>query len=811
MDTAIRAPSQPAADRQTPGISRARRFLAAAAGPALIVVAVLIALRGFAFLPRLSNQHADLLSQWLPRSCFLGRSLGQGHVPLWNPFELAGTPFAADPQSGWLSLPTMLLSRVLGCGAGLRALIVINPILAGLGLRWFLRKEGLGRIAATAGGLSIAMAMAASTVAISLPFSGTLAWTPLVLVGASGYFGTRGWGRLAWLALAALAWGQVATAHLSHGLVMCTGLAAAYVVARSIRDVRRSELEARSALLLSVGFFAFLPLANLAILVPRFALIERSSLRAGYGVLEGTLPRIAGVQDRPIPTTGVWSAWPLALASTPGAYLGAVTLLAIPLALRDRARRYLVLAFAGAGVIAYLLTLSLLVGAGWFRALVLRLPFGDVYLHNPSRLRYLALLVVPVLGAVGIHGLLEDRPPLRTTLRWFAAGVGVFLVFPLVAGANPGRLVIFAVGCAATIGVVWALAHHRRWAPAALVGVLTAELVVGALWSSAYGGGTVFYGLEGKDHPTLVWGALRWPTADLEGYLRPGPIAVALSRDGEGRYLAWVPPGAYFNKGYLFTQDPADWPAMLLGRAVLFEVPDAIGVSPIQLPRYWSYIRATNRLPVFYNASVIQVPSPEDVRLLGIRYLLTHESQPLPPGIAGEEVARDGGYLLHRLEGSGDRVSVVPAWTVVSDDAAALEAVLEPGFDPADGAVVESDPGIDPVLGAAVGIATYQESGPEDVLIGVEATAPSLVLVRNSWDEGWSATVDGRPAPVLPADAFVQAVPVAAGSHEVRLRYREPSIARGLALSALAWMGFGGALAWALVSGRRARDPGAPP
>ena len=800
MDTATREPSGPTA---APPTSDARRFLAAAAGPALIVIAVLIALRGIAFLPRLSNQHSDILSFWLPRSCFLGRSLAQGHVPLWNPFELVGTPFAADTQSGWLALPTMLLSRIFGCGGGLRALIVLYPIAAGLGLRWFLRTEGLGRIAATAGGLSLAMAMAASTVAISLPFAATLAWTPFVLVGASRYLSASGWRRFGWLALGAIAWGQVAASHLSHGLVMCTGLTVAYLVARSIRDVRSGERTGRSAVLLTLGFLAFLPLASLAIVIPRFALIGRSSLRAGYGVLEGTLPRIAGIQDRPIPTTGVWSAWPLALASTPGAYLGAITLLAVPLAWRDRSRRYLVAGFVVAGVIAYLLTLTLFVGAGWFRALVLRLPFGDVYLHNPSRLRYLALLVVPVLGAAGIQGLLNRRPPPALVLRWLGAGMVALLIFPLLVGADPGRLVTFALGGALAIGVVWALARGRRWAPAALVGLLALELLLGALWSSAYQGGTVRYGLEGGDHPSLVWGPLRWPAVDLETYLEPGPIARALRADRESRYLAWVPPAAYFNKGYLFTQDRADWPAMLLGRALLFEVPDALGYSPIQLPRYWAYIRATNRLPVFYNASVIQLPTAENVRLLGVRYLIAHENQALPAGLDGAVVALEAGYRLYDLAGAGERISVVPAWTVVADTPTALEAVSERGFDPASLVVLETDPGVAPSPGAGPGTATAVTTHPEDVRIAVEADAPSMVLVRTAWDEGWSATVDGRAAPVFPADGFLQAVPVPAGAHEVRLTYREPSIARGLALSALVWLGFAGAMAWAAVRGRR--------
>ena len=73
----------------------------------------------------------------------------------------------------------------------------------------------------------------------------------------------------------------------------------------------------------------------------------------------------------------MWGAWPLALASTPGGYLGAAVLLFVPFALRDTARRYLVVALGAVAVLAYLLTNTVLVGAGWFRSLALSLPFGD--------------------------------------------------------------------------------------------------------------------------------------------------------------------------------------------------------------------------------------------------------------------------------------------------------------------------------------------------------------------------------------------------------------------------------------------------
>ena len=102
--------------------SRGRAWIARLApwsGPLLIVAWSLVALRGFLVGGRLSDQHPDLLTFWLPRSCLLGDALRDGRLPLWNPHELFGTPFLADPQSGWLSLLWTTLPTALGCGRGL--------------------------------------------------------------------------------------------------------------------------------------------------------------------------------------------------------------------------------------------------------------------------------------------------------------------------------------------------------------------------------------------------------------------------------------------------------------------------------------------------------------------------------------------------------------------------------------------------------------------------------------------------------------------------------------------------------------------
>jgi hypothetical protein len=771
----------------------------------IIVAGVLFALRGFAFHPLLTNRQPDILAFWLPRFAFLGRSLAAGHVPLWNPFEMLGYRFAADPQSGWLYVPPMVLFSTLSPGAAMRALIVLDPLLAGLGLFWFLRKESLARLTATAGGLTLAMLMSTSEMAIQIPFAGFLAWTTIVLVAASGYRQADRWSRrLGWSALGAFAWSQVASAHMSQGLVMSSLLVTAYLVAVSVTAVRVGELGPWTAAGRAALFLAVLPLASLAILVPRLSFIGVSSLRRGYAALGQPLRPTIGLQDPPIATNGVWAAWPLAYGVAPGAYTGAVMLLAVPFALRDRARRALVWSFGGSFVLTWILTLNSVVTAGWIRWLMLKIPFGNVYLHNPGRFRYLSMIAIPAIAAVGLQGL-RDRPMRAGDVRrLLAAGVGVVLVLPLVAGALPYRFVLLGVAMLAAVPALYRLATSRRpWAAATVVAVLIVELLSSAIYSGLYRGGTIFSGLESGERPNLPVQVLRYPDLSERGFLRPTRL-VDIIRSQPDRYLTWAPPAASFDKGYLFTQRPQDWPALAMERGALFGIPDVLGYNPVQLPRYWTYIRATNSNPVFYNASVIGRPTLENVRLTGTRYLVVPRGlEAVPPG---RIVASAGDYDLVDVYGWEPRVSVVPAWTVAASAGSALRSVLTPGFDPSRSAFVESDPGIAQASSAAAGSATYREVAPEDIRIDVNAPASSIVVVRNSYDSGWSATVDGRTAPVLATDYLVQGIAVSAGEHHIRLVYRDPDVSNGIAASGVVWITLLSAIPAAMLLERRRRS-----
>ncbi|HEU5314823.1 MAG TPA: YfhO family protein, partial [Chloroflexota bacterium] len=95
----------------------------------------------------------------------------------------------------------------------------------------------------------------------------------------------------------------------------------------------------------------------------------------------------------------------------------------------------------------------------------------------------------------------------------------------------------------------------------------------------------------------------------------------------------------------------------------------------------------------------------------------------------------------------------------------------------------------------------------DHVEIDVDATADAWLLLADTSDPAWRATVDGRDAPVFLADAMFRAVAVPAGSHRVVFTYRPAPLERGAALSlATGLLLLAGALA-GLVSAAVRRGP----
>jgi len=80
------------------------------------------------------------------------------------------------------------------------------------------------------------------------------------------------------------------------------------------------------------------------------------------------------------------------------------------------------------------------------------------------------------------------------------------------------------------------------------------------------------------------------------------------------------------------------------------------------------------------------------------------------------------------------------------------------------------------------------------VRLRTRSERPALLVLNDIFETGWEAHVDGAPAGILPVNLIARGVWVPEGRHEVRMRYRPPGFAAGVALSgaSLAALGLGG-------------------
>ncbi len=182
---------------------------------------------------------------------------------------------------------------------------------------------------------------------------------------------------------------------------------------------------------------------------------------------------------------------------------------------------------------------------------------------------------------------------------------------------------------------------------------------------------------------------------------------------------------------------------------------------------------------------ILQRPSPRALALSGVgAIVLPGPSATAAPVVEATEAL--------------PRAFLVPE-SVVVPETDSLRVALSPGFDPRRAVVLEEGTALerDPA---------WNESGTNVRLIARQASrialearlsAPGVLVLLDSWEKGWQATVDGVPAPVLRADGAFRGVRLAAGKHRVEFRYVPPGLREGL------YLGLAGLLGLALAAIRQ--------
>ena len=143
-----------------------------------------------------------------------------------------------------------------------------------------------------------------------------------------------------------------------------------------------------------------------------------------------------------------------------------------------------------------------------------------------------------------------------------------------------------------------------------------------------------------------------------------------------------------------------------------------------------------------------------------------------------------GAGFIHRNTRVLPRARLMGRPVYADSHADAVSALERLGAETRDRLVVEDPSRPIPENAVVSGSAKIVTDLPERVVVQTESAAPAYLLLADTFDPGWSATLDGQSVPIRPAYVAFRAVALPAGPHTVVFTYEPAGFTLGLSISA---------------------------
>lgn len=759
----------------------------------------------------------DLVFLFLPHHGSIGERIARfGHWPMWDPRGFGGRPMAGNPQAG-MSYPPVWIAWWLRAPAVLGWLTVAHLLWGGIGTYVLVRSWATGRWPATvaAGICQASPYLLAHTFEGHYPHVWAACWYPW----AFWAYHQHRQGRTSGFFLVPILALTYLTGHPQEWLLLVMALSA-WALIDGLRAWRSGGWRRAAAPVAGWLGFLVLSMGMAGVDVAPQSLARPWMRRNHDPALEG-IPRryhLGGLNafqllspaalGGPADYFGDDNYWESVLS------IGLVPLVLAAVATLRHPDRRLVRGWVAltAVAVAFALGRSL----GLYSLCYATVP-GVGLIRVPARSLFLANLAGAVLAGLGMQ-----------TLQMRTAGLGAW------------RRLAWRLGSAGIVAIGLLLVIQHRWSPGPEVPrarlkfdgpappappasgrtARAASRVLGdpRFWSAMAGTAILvvagsrpigvrrrraIIGLIGL----VALGELGWYGFALirvepaGRFVGPDPVSAALAKLGAAE--ARTPTGPQLSHAPLRVKARdsffGDLPASIHGiekanindafqldrAAVLYETlyPVASHVRPMAERRMspaakdgWRRIRQA----VFDRMSV------------GFLVSDRVEADPRWP-VAAEGVWDGVRFVIQRNASAMPRAYVVPRATLLPDHPGVVLPTLA-GLDPRETVVMTADP----LAGVATGPrqpfmpAEWTSADPDCPAMLVTTRAPGLLVVADSWMPGWTATVDGRPAPVLRGNHAQRVIPLPdAGRHVISMEYQPPGLLLGCAtslISVLAWI-----------------------
>jgi hypothetical protein len=707
----------------------------------------------------------DAVFQFHPDMDVARAELRHFQLPLWTPYQAAGTPLLATQQNA-IFFPINWLAIVFPFWHSLGWIAALKVLAAAVGTLLFLRALDLRWPAALVGAITFAF----SSYLIDWlehPHVNAYLLIPWLLLGSERLARNR---RVSDGLLLALGFGAADLAGQPEATFIVSITAVAWFAVRLATYTRADGLNraatSRTAAMF-VGAVLLGAVVGAVMLVPLIEVFGQSyNLSRGGGpgapsnlLLGFVAPELWGRPDKfEIP------GGPINYVERT-AYFGTVPLLLGVAGLVVRRRGPQVF-FAVLGLLA----LGLVVQVPWYTVHIRSLPV----LAKVNELRFLILVSFcgAVLAAYGMQALLEESSRRWALLAAACATAALPLVWLLIHSSvfhYLGTAVAQLPNIGHTSIPVGALhlATFLRWALFAALGLLL--LAVAALrprWSLAVA--LLLVALASYDLVSFARGFHPAEPASFDRPAAPPSLAFVERTIGHDRVAGGNEFGPNLSELYG------------LRDARGYDLPDLT-----RRTRLWLSLGGGG--PDYYVLS----PAPSSLAsLFSVRFMF---STLLPP--SGNALWRPTRYpQLFENRAPHFRAWVAYGWRVANSMTEGLRLlgsssiqgdfqtpVIEGGEPP------PSNPGPPQE-------ATFLHDGDQSVTLAVNPRGPGYLVLSDTWYPGWSATIDGHPVSIQHANVAFRAVPVSAGHHIVAFTYSPRSSEVAALASLLAVLGIAGGL-----------------
>lgn len=147
-----------------------------------------------------------------------------------------------------------------------------------------------------------------------------------------------------------------------------------------------------------------------------------------------------------------------------------------------------------------------------------------------------------------------------------------------------------------------------------------------------------------------------------------------------------------------------------------------------------------------------------------------------------------GPYAIIDFTTALPRARLYTDWQVETNDAAALEQLASPAFDPAQ--VVLVDAQVDPPSSSggtdsSAGKVEVVHYAPKQVVLQATNAQPAILLLNDKYDPNWKVTVNGKPAPLLRCNSVMRGVSLDPGEHRIEFSFEPPADSLYVSLAGL--------------------------